>query len=48
MGGYVANVLLLRHFYQAAFEINLLICFCSLDLSCPILEKDIFIELYSQ
>ena len=34
-------------FYLAAVAIkisNLLICFCSFDLSCPILEKDIFIE----
>ena len=23
---------------------NLIICFCSFDLSCPILEKDNFIE----
>ena len=34
-------------FYQAAVAVkinNVLICFCRLDLSCPILEKDIFIE----
>ena len=33
--------------YQAAVVIkisNLVICFCSFDLSCPILEKDSFIE----
>ena len=32
----------LHHFYQAAVAVkvkNLLICFCSFDLSCPILEK---------
>ena len=36
-------------FNQAAAVIkisNLLICFCSFDLSCPILEKDSFIEHY--
>ena len=35
------------HFHQAAIAIkisNSLICLCSFDLSCPILEKDIFIE----
>ena len=35
------------HFHQAAVSrkiSNLLICFCSLNLSCPILEKDNFIE----
>ena len=35
------------HLYQAAiaFEIRiLLICFCSFELSGPILEKDSFIE----
>ena len=40
-------VIFLHHFYQAAVAIkisNLLISFCSFDLSCPILEKDIFIE----
>ena len=40
-------VIIACHFYQAAFSIkisNLLICFCSFDLSCPVLEKDIFIE----
>ena len=34
-------------FCKAAFSIkigNLLICFCRFDLSCPILEKDNFIE----
>ena len=34
-------------FYQAAIAIkisNLLICFCSFVLSCPILEKYIFIQ----
>ena len=34
-------------FYQTAVEVkisNLLICFCSFELSCPILEKDNFIE----
>ena len=33
-------------FYQAVIAIkisNLLICFCSFDLSCPIIEKYIFI-----
>ena len=32
----------LRHFCKAAVSVkisNLLICFCSFDLSCPILEK---------
>ena len=32
---------------QAAASVkisNLLICFCSFDLACPILEKDNFIE----
>ena len=36
----------LHHFYHAVIAIkisNLFICFCSFDLSCPILEKDIFI-----
>ena len=40
-------VIILPHLYQAAVVINMsnfLICFCSFDLSCPILEKDIFIE----
>ena len=35
--------------YQAAIVIkvsNLFICFCSFDLSCPILEKDNFIETF--
>ena len=35
------------HFYQVAVAIkisNLLTCFCSFDLSCPILEKEIVIE----
>ena len=35
------------HFCQAAVSVkisNLLICFCSFDLSCPILEKDNFIK----
>ena len=34
-------------FYQAVIAIkihNLLICFCSFELSCPIFEKDNFIE----
>ena len=34
-------------FYQAAVAVkigNVLIYFCTFDLSCPILEKDIFIE----
>ena len=38
---------LLLHFCQVAISVkisNLLICFCSFDLSCPILEKDNFIE----
>ena len=37
----------LYHFYHAAIAIkisNLLICFCSFDFSCPILEKDSFVE----
>ena len=37
----------LRHFYKAAVAIkisNLLICFCSFELTCPKLEKYIFIE----
>ena len=41
------EVILKLYFYQAAVAIkisNLLICFCRFDLSCPILEKDIFIE----
>ena len=39
----------LFHFYQVAINIsNLLICLYSFELSCPILEKDNFIEnLYS-
>ena len=39
----------LHHFSQAtiSFKIsNFLICFCSFDLSCPILEKDNFIKRY--
>ena len=35
------------HFYQATIAIkisNLFICFCNFDLSCPILEKYIYIE----
>ena len=35
-------IIFLCHFYQAAIAIkmsNLLICFCSFDLSCPILKK---------
>ena len=35
-------------FYQAAIAIkicNLLICFCSFELSCPILEIDSFTEM---
>ena len=38
---------ILCHFYQAVVAIYisiLLICFCSFDLSCPILKKDSFIE----
>ena len=37
----------LDFFSQAAVAVkisNLLICFCSFDLSCPILEKEIFIK----
>ena len=40
-------IIFLYHFYQAAVAIkicNLLICFCSFDLSCPTLEKDSYIE----
>ena len=40
-------IIFLYHFYQAAIAIKisiLLICFCSFDLSCPILEKYIFIK----
>ena len=36
-----------KHYCQAAFSIKiskLLICFCIFDLSCPIHEKDTFIE----
>ena len=36
-----------KEFYQAAIAVkitNLLICFCSFDLSCYILEKYIFIK----
>ena len=41
------SILFLNIFHEAAIAIkisNLLICFCSFDLSCPIREKDIFIE----
>ena len=37
------------NFCQAAISVkicNLLICFCSFDLSCPILEKDNFINKF--
>ena len=37
----------LENFYQTAVAVkicNLLVCFCSSDLSCPILDKDNFIE----
>ena len=40
--------LLSGHFSAAALSIKisiLLICFCSFDLFCPILEKDNFIEI---
>ena len=36
-------------FSQAAISVNisnLLICVCSFDLSCPILEKENFIEIF--
>ena len=39
---YTGYVLLLCHFYQAAIAgkiSNLLICFCSFELSCPTLES---------
>ena len=39
--------IVLHYFSQAAISnktSNFLICFCSFDLSCPILEKDKFIE----
>ena len=35
--------------YQAAvtdYTSILLICFCSFDLFCPLLEKDTFIEIF--
>ena len=38
---------LFSHFNQAAVTVeisNLLICFLNFDLSCPILEKDNYIE----
>ena len=48
---YTVYVILLHHvilhFCQAAVSIKiskLLICFCSFDLSCPILEKNNFIK----
>ena len=47
---YIAYIIFLchfYHFYEAAIAVkisNLLICFCSFDLSCPILEKYSFIE----
>ena len=40
-----------RYFYQAAVTIkisNLLICFCSFDLSCHIVKKDGFIENFKR
>ena len=39
----------IRHFYQAATAIkinNLRICFCSFDLSYPIVEKDNLIKTF--
>ena len=38
----------IRHFCQAFISINIciLICFCDFYLSCPKLDKDIFIENY--
>ena len=45
---YIAYVVFLRHLnFQSSnrFKIsNFIICFCSFDLSCSILEKDTFIE----
>ena len=47
---FLANIMVLNnfyHFYQAVIAIkisNLLICFCSFDLSCAILEKESFIK----
>ena len=44
---YYYVIIFLRHFYQAIVAIkisNFLICFCSFELFCPILEKDNFIE----
>ena len=40
-------IIFLRHFYQAVVAVkisNLFICFCSFELSYPILEKDTFIK----
>ena len=40
-------IIFLHHFCQPSVSIkisNLLICFCSFDLSCPILEKDNYIN----
>ena len=44
---FIIDKILIFFFYQTAVAIkrsNLLICFCSFDLSYPILQKDIFIK----
>ena len=44
---YCYTISFLCHLSQASVTVkinNLLICFCSFDLFCPILEKDNFIE----
>ena len=44
---HVLTLFLSLNFFKSAVAIklsNLLICFCSFDLFCPILEKDSFIE----
>ena len=44
---FLCHYLFLLHFSQATISIkihNFLICFSTFDLSCPILEKDNFIE----
>ena len=47
MSSYV--IIFLHHFYQAAIVIkisNLLICFCSFDLSCPLLEFFFYLTFF--
>ena len=42
-------ILFLCDFCQAAVSVkisNFFVCFCSFDLSCPILEKDNFIKFF--